>query len=134
MCMLLKMVILLKRENIKAIQSYEYIVSLIFKDKMQVPITLLLFWITQGSPSRASPYFFVQKNISLLVTETMLKRDMEFRPFYFFVRQFVCNLKIPLRNSIITPFKVLNIWIAGCRIFWSWIETEPLNKSILLSI
>ena len=134
MCMLLKMVILLKRENIKAIQSYEYIVSLIFKDKMQVPITLLLFWITQGSPSRASPYFFVQKNISLLVTETMLKRDMEFRPFYFFVRQFVCNLKIPLRNSVITPFKVLNISIAGCRIFWSWIETEPLNKSILLSI
>ena len=134
MCMLLKMVILLKRENIKAIQSYEYIVSLIFKDKMQVPITLLLFWITQGSPSRASPYFFVQKNISLLVTETRLKRDMEFRPFYFFVRQFVCNLKIPLRNSVITPFKVLNISIAGCRIFWSWIETEPLNKSILLSI
>ena len=135
MCMLLKMVILLQRENlIKAIQSYEYIVSLIFKYKMQVPITLLLFWITQGSPSRASPYFFVQKNISLLVIETMLKRDMEFRPFYFFVRQFVCNLKIPLRNSVITPFKVLNISIAGCRIFCSWIEAEPLNKSILLSI
>ena len=135
MLMLRKMVILVKREKlIKGIQSYGYILSLIFKDKMQVPITLLLFWITQGSPSRASPYFFVQKNISLVVTETMLKRDMEFRPFYFFVRQFVCNLKIPLRNSVITPFKVLNISTAGCRIFWWWIETEPLNKSILLSI
>ena len=135
MFMLLKIMILAKRENlIKATQSYEHIVSLIFKDKMHAPITLLLFWITQGSPSRASPYFFVQKNISLLVIETMLKRDMEFRPFYFFVRQFVCNLKIPLRNSVITPFKVLNISIAGCRIFCSWIEAEPLNKSILLSI
>ena len=42
--MLLKMVILVKRENfIKASQSYEYIVSLIFKDKIQVPTTLLLF-------------------------------------------------------------------------------------------
>ena len=93
MFLLLKMVILVKRENlIKATRSYEYIVSLFFKDKMQVPITLLLFW------------------------------------------QFVCNLKIPLRNSVITPFKVLNISVAGCRIFWSWIETEPLNKSILLSI
>ena len=29
---------------------------------------------------------------------------MEFRPFYLFVKQFVCNLKIPLRNSVITPF------------------------------
>ena len=59
MFMLLKMVILVKKENlIKATQSYEYIVSLIFKDKMQVPITLLLFSITQGSPSRVSPYCF----------------------------------------------------------------------------
>ena len=38
------MVILVKRGNLlKATQSYEYIVSLIFKDKMQAPITLLLF-------------------------------------------------------------------------------------------
>ena len=38
------MVTLAKRENlIKATQPYEYIVSLVFKDKMQVPITLLLF-------------------------------------------------------------------------------------------
>ena len=38
------MVILVKRENIiKPTQSYEYIVSLIFKDKMHVAITLLLF-------------------------------------------------------------------------------------------
>ena len=59
---------------------------------------------------------------------------MEFRPFYLCVRQFVYNLKISLRNSVITPFKVLNLSIAGCRIFWWWIETEPLNKSILFSI
>ena len=44
MFMMLKMVILVKRENfIEASQSYEYIVSLIFKDKIQVPTTLLLF-------------------------------------------------------------------------------------------
>ena len=131
----LKMVILMKRKNlIKATQSYEYIVSLIFKDKIQVPITLLLFWITQGSPSTTSPYFFFKKYIAFSnIRNCMLKRDMEFRPFYLFVSQFVCNLKIPLRNSVITTSNVLNIWIAGCRIF-CWIETEPLNKSILLSI
>ena len=131
----LKMVILMKRKNlIKATQSYEYIVSLIFKDKIQVPITLLLFWITQGSPSTTSPYFFFKKYIAFSnIRNCMLKRDMEFRPFYLFVSQFVCNLKIPLRNSVITTSNVLNIWIADCRIFW-WIETEPLNKSILLSI
>ena len=136
MFMLLKMVILVKRENlIKATQSYEYIVSLIFKDKMQVLITLLLFWITHSSPLRESPYFLSKKYMAFCnIRNCMLKRDMEFRPFYLFVRQFVCNLKIPLRNSVITPFKVLNISIAGCRIFWWWIETEPLNKSILLSI
>ena len=44
MFMLLKMVILVKREKvIKGTQLYEYILSLIFKDKMQVPTTLLLF-------------------------------------------------------------------------------------------
>ena len=59
---------------------------------------------------------------------------MEFRPFYLFVRHFVCNLKIPLRNSGITPFKLLNISIAGCGTFCWWIETEPLNKTIPLSI
>ena len=42
---------------------------------------------------------------------------MEFRPFYLFARQIVCNLKFSLRNSVITTFKVLNISIAGCRIF-----------------
>ena len=131
----LKIVILIKRRNlIKATQSYEYIVSLIFKDKIQVPITLLLFWITQGSPSTTSPYFFFKKYIAFSnIRNCMLKRDMEFRPFYLFVSQFVCNLKTPLRNSVITTSDVLNIWIAGCLIFW-WIETEPLNKSILLSI
>ena len=134
MFMLLKKVILVKRENfIKATQSYKYIVSLIFKDKMQVPITLLLFWITQGHRERVQ-IFCPKKYIDFSnIRNCMLKRDMEFRPFYLFVRQFVCNLKIPLRNSVITPFKVLNISIAGCRIFWWWIETEPLNKSILLS-
>ena len=60
--------------------------------------------------------------------------DMEFRPFYLFVRQFACNLKIPLRNSAVTPFKILNISVADCQIFWWWIETEPLNKSISLNI
>ena len=37
---------------------------------------------------------------------------MESRPFYLFVKHFVCNLKIPLRNSVITAFKALNISIA----------------------
>ena len=48
----------------------------------------------------------------------MLKRDMEFRLLYLVVRQFVFNIKIPLRNSVITPFKVSNISVAGCWIFW----------------
>ena len=41
------------------------------------------------------------------IRKCMLKSDMEFRTFYLFVRQFVCNLKFPLRNSVITPLKVL---------------------------
>ena len=46
MLMLLKLVILVKRENlIKATQSNEYIVSLTFKDKMHIPIALLLFFL-----------------------------------------------------------------------------------------
>ena len=48
----------------------------------------------------------------------MLKRDMEFRLLYLVVRQFVFNIKIPLRNSVITPFIVPNISVAGCWIFW----------------
>ena len=134
MFMLLKLVILGKRENIiKATQSYEYIVSLILKYKMQVPITSLLFGITQGSPSRASPYFLSKQCIAFSnIRNCML--NIEFRPFYLFVSQFVCNLKVPSRKSVITLFQVLNISIAGCRIFWWWIETEPLNKSILSSI
>ena len=57
---------------------------LIFKDKMQVPITLLLSWITQGSPSRASPYFLPKKCMGFCnIRNCMLKRDMEFRFFYF---------------------------------------------------
>ena len=59
---------------------------------------------------------------------------MEFRPFYLFVKHFFCNLKIPLKISVTAPSKFLNISIAGCQVFWRWIETEPCNKSILLSI
>ena len=59
---------------------------------------------------------------------------MEFRPSYLIVRPFFGNLKNYLRNSVITPFKVSNISIAGCWILWWWIGTEPLNKFILLSI
>ena len=61
----------------------------------------------------------------------MLKRDMEFRPFYLFVRQFVCNLKITLRNSVITPLKMLNISIADCQIFWWWIERHNHEINLL---
>ena len=88
--MLLNMVILVKREIlIKETQSYEYIVSLIFKDKIQAPINLLLFLITQGSPSRACPYFLSEKYMTFCnIRNCMLKTDMEFRPFYLFVRQF----------------------------------------------
>ena len=58
------------------------------------------------SPSRATPYFLFRKYIAFSnITNCMFKRDIEFRPFHLFVRQFVCNLKIPLRNSVITPFK-----------------------------
>ena len=42
--MLLEMIILVKIENvIKGTQSNEYIVSVIFKDKMCTPTNLLLF-------------------------------------------------------------------------------------------
>ena len=51
------------------------------------------------------------------IRNCMLKRDMEFRPFYLFVRQFVCNLKIPLRNSVITPFKVLTFQLLAVGYF-----------------
>ena len=48
---------MLKKEKlIKATQSYEYIVSLILKDKMQVPITWLL-----ESPNESESIFFVEK-------------------------------------------------------------------------
>ena len=130
MLMLLKLVILVKREKlIKITQPYEYIVSLIFKSKMQVPITLLLFWITQDS--RASPYFLSKKYIAFgNIRNCLLKREREFRTFYLFVKQFVCNLKITLRNSVIRYLKVLNISVVGCTMLWWWIKTEPLNKFI----
>ena len=67
----------------------------------------------------SEPIFFVKKNIPFSHSKNcMLKRDMEFRLLYLVVRQFVFNIKIPLRNSVITPFKVSNISVAGCWIFW----------------
>ena len=51
------------------------------------------------------------------VRNCMLNRDMKFRPFYLFVRQFACNLKIPLRNSVITPFKVLTFQLLAVGYF-----------------
>ena len=67
----------------------------------------------------SEPIFFVKKNIPFSnIKNCMLKRDMEFRLLYLVVRQFVCNTKILLRNSVITPFKVSNISVAGCWIFW----------------
>ena len=88
---LLKMVILVKRENlIKATQSYEYVVSLIFKEKMQVPFTLLLFWITQGSHllrEQVDIFYPKKKHTAFCkIRNCMLKRDMEFRPFYLFLK------------------------------------------------
>ena len=64
----------------------------------------------------------------------MYKKDMEIRPFCLFLRHFLCNLKISLINSVITPFKVLIISIAGCQIFWWWMETETCNKSFIKHI
>ena len=118
MFMLLKLVILGKRGNIiKATQSCEYIVSLILKYKMQVPITLLLFRITQGSPSRASPYFLSKQCIAFSnIRNCML--NIVFRPFCLFVSQFVCNLKVPSRKSVITLFQVLSISIVEDRALW----------------
>ena len=67
----------------------------------------------------SEPIFFVKKNIPFSnIKNCMLKRDMEFRLLYLVVRQFVFNIKIPLRNSVITTFKVSNISVAGCWIFW----------------
>ena len=67
----------------------------------------------------SEPIFFVKKNIPFNnIKNCMLKRDMEFRLLYLVVRQFVFNIKIPLRNSVITSFKVSNISVAGCWIFW----------------
>ena len=118
MLMLLKMVILVKRENlIKATLSNEYIVSLIFKDKMHIPSALLLLFFCFLNYLRLAikyeSIFLIQKYIAFsTIRNCMYKRDMEFRPFCLIVRHLVCNLKIPLINSVITPFKVLIISIA----------------------
>ena len=82
MFLLLQIVILVKIENlIKGTQSYEYNVSLIFKDKMQVPVTLFIFNYPRLS-MRASPYFLCKKYMALSnIRNCMFKRDMEFRPF-----------------------------------------------------
>ena len=42
---------------------------------------------------------------------------MEFRHFCLFVKDFVCNLKIPLRNLVITPFKVLTFQLLSVGYF-----------------
>ena len=77
--------------------------------------------------------FLIKKNIAFnTIRNCMYKRDMEFGPFYLIVRHFVFNLKIPLINSVIAPFKVLIISIADWRKFWWWIETELCNKSIFI--
>ena len=130
--MLLKMVILVKRENlIKATQPYEYIVSLSSKTRWRFLLLCCFFELPKTLHRERVHIFCPKKYIDFSnIRNCMLKRDMEFRPFYLFVRQFVCNLKIILRNSVITPFRILNISVAACRIFWWWIETEPLNKSI----
>ena len=69
--MLLKVLILVKIENIiEETQSYEYIIFIIFRDKMQVPTALLLFLITQGRI-----HIFGPKYILLLVLlETVCKK------------------------------------------------------------
>ena len=51
------------------------------------------------------------------IRNCMLKRDMKFRGFYLFVRQFACNLKISLKNSVITPFKVLTFQLLAVGYF-----------------
>ena len=138
MLMLLKMVILVKRENlIKATLSNEYIVSLTFKDKMHIPSALLLLFFCFLNYLRLAikyeSIFLIQKYIAFsTIRNCMYKRDMEFRPFCLIVRHLVCNLKIPLMNSVITPFKVLIISIADWRMFWWRIETKPCNKSIFI--
>ena len=71
------MVILVKREKlIKGTQSYECILSLIFKDKMQIPITFyLLFFELPKALHQGPVHIFCPKSISLLVTlETVCKK------------------------------------------------------------
>ena len=98
-----------------------------------IVVVVVVFLIIQGSPLSTSPYFWSKKYIAFsTIRNCMYKRDMEFRPFYLIVRHFVCNLKIPLINSVITPFKVLIISIADWKMFWWWIETKPCNKSIFI--
>ena len=81
----------------------------------------------------ASSFFWSKIYIAFsTIRNCMYKRDMQFRPFYWIVRHFVCNLKIPWLNSVITPFKVLIISIADWRMFWWRIETKPCNKSIFI--
>ena len=76
--MLLKMMIQVKRENlIKGTQSYEHIVSIIFKDKMQLPTALLLFLITQGFLLNVSPYDWSKNYIAFsTIRNCMCKRDI----------------------------------------------------------
>ena len=82
--MLLKMVILVKRENlIKGTQSYEYNVSIILKDKMNIPSALLLLLFFCFFIMRV--HFFDPKYISLLVPlETVCTKG-------------ICNLDLSIK-------------------------------------
>ena len=102
---------------------------------MQVSLTLLLFWITQGSPSRGSPYFLSKKNISLLVTlETVclkgiwnLDLSIYLQGNSFVIKNFIKKFS----NYTFQSFKHFNCWLSNTLVVG---ETEPLNNSITLSI
>ena len=74
----------------------------------------VFFWITQGCPSRASPYFLSKKYIAFSSIRKYV-RDMEFRRFYLFVRPFVCNLKnsfTKLSHYTFQSFKHFSCWLS----------------------
>ena len=107
-----------KRKHYQRAQSYEYIVSIIFKDDVGSHCFIAFLNYSRLSIECES-IFWSKKHIAFsAIRNNMWKGDMEFRPFYLFVRHLVCNLKIPLRNSLVTLFKVLNISITGCPVFY----------------
>ena len=144
MFMLLKMVILLKSENlIKGNQSNEYIVSIIFKEKMHIPSALWLlffvfFLVIQGAPLSTSPYFWSKKYIAFSSSRNcMYKRDMEFRPFYLIVRHFVCNLiySSPV-SHFYTPWKRRFQGVYKCDTGLKWVKNSVIThfKVLIISI